>query len=78
MQTILTDVPGVLVGHHTDLQAGTGCTVVLGPEGGMRGSAFVRGRATGTRELNVLSPRHLVSNIHAIVLTGGSAFGLGS
>ena len=78
MQTILTDVPGVLVGHHTDLQAGTGCTVVLGPEGGMRGSAFVRGRATGTRELNVLSPRHLVSNIHAIVLTGGSAFGLGA
>ena len=78
MQIKLTDVPGILVGHYTNVQAGTGCTVVLGPEAGMRGAAFVRGRATGTRELNVLSPRHLVSNIHALLLTGGSAYGLGA
>jgi L-aminopeptidase/D-esterase-like protein len=78
MQAKLTDVPGILVGHSTNLQGGTGCTVVLAPEDGMRGAAFVRGRATGTRELNVLSPSHLVTKIHAILLTGGSAFGLGA
>jgi len=74
----LTDVPGILVGHRTNQPAGTGCTVVLAPEEGMRGAVYVRGRATGTRELNVLSPRHLVSKIHGILLTGGSAFGLGA
>jgi L-aminopeptidase/D-esterase-like protein len=78
MNASLTDVPGILVGHATNLQNGTGCTVVLAPEEGMRGAVFVRGRATGTRELDVLSSRHLVSKIHAILLTGGSAFGLGA
>jgi L-aminopeptidase/D-esterase-like protein len=78
MNANLTDVPGILVGHATNLQAGTGCTVLLAPEEGMRGAVFVRGRATGSRELDVLSPRHLVSKIHAILLTGGSAFGLGA
>lgn len=58
--------------------AGTGCTVVLGPPEGMRAGGYVRGRATGTRELDVLSPRHLVPAIHAVLLTGGSAFGLGA
>jgi len=58
--------------------AGTGCTVVLGPADGMRAGAYVRGRATGTREFDVLSPRHLVPAIHAILLTGGSAYGLGA
>jgi len=78
MRANLTDVPGILVGHATDQHAGTGCTVVLAPEGGMRGAVFVRGRAMGTRELDVLSPLHLVANVHAILLTGGSAFGLGA
>ena len=74
----LTDVPGLAVGHWTDTAAGTGCTVVLGPADGMRAGAYVRGRATGTREFDVLSPRHLVPAIHAILLTGGSAYGLGA
>lgn len=78
MQAKLTDVPGILVGHSTNQQVGTGCTVVLAPDQGMRGAVFVRGRATGSRELDVLSPHHPVSNIHAILLTGGSAFGLGA
>ena len=74
----LDAVPGLAVGHWTDRDAGTGCTVVLGPAGGMRASGHVRGRATGTREFDVLSPRHLVPAIHAILLTGGSAYGLGA
>ena len=78
MENKLTDVPGILLGHSTNQEVGTGCTVVLAPEQGMRGAVFVRGRATGSRELHVLSPRHLVSNINAILLTGGSAFGLGA
>ena len=69
----LTDVPGLRVGHATDREAGTGCTVVLGP---FRASCDVRGLATGTRELDALAPRHLVPTVDAILLTGGSAFGL--
>lgn len=75
---MLTDVVGLLVGHTTDRDAGTGCTVVVGPAEGMRASAWIRGRATGTRELDALAPRHLVPRIHAILLTGGSAYGLGA
>jgi len=74
----ITDVPGILVGHATDTAAGTGCTVVLGPASGMRAGVHIRGRATGTRELDSLSPDHLAPTIHAILLTGGSAFGLGA
>lgn len=74
----LTSVAGLAVGHATDREAATGCTVILGPPGGMAAAASVRGRATGTRELDALSPRHLVPAIHAILLTGGSAFGLGA
>jgi L-aminopeptidase/D-esterase-like protein len=74
----LTAVSGLTVGHWTDLAAGTGCTVVLGPPDGMRAAAHLYGRATGTRELDALSPRHLVPRIHAILLTGGSAYGLGA
>ncbi len=66
----ITDVTGILVGHTTDTKAGTGCTVLLGPEGGMRAGVFIRGRATGTRELDALSPGHLAPVIHAILLTG--------
>jgi len=78
MPARITDVPGLLVGHHTDRERQTGCTVVLPEHGGMRGGVYVRGRATGTRELDALSPRHLVPEIHALLLTGGSAFGLGA
>src|SRR5881628_3470779 len=74
----LAAVSGLTVGHWTDLATATGCTVVLAPAGGMRASCAVRGRATGTRELDALDPRHLVGHVDAILLTGGSAFGLGS
>lgn len=74
----LAAVRGITVGHYTDAEAGTGCTVVLGLQGGMRASVAVRGRATGTRELDPLDPRHLVGHVDAILLTGGSAYGLGA
>jgi L-aminopeptidase/D-esterase-like protein len=74
----LTAVPGITVGHWTDPEAGTGCTVILGPPDGMRATAHVYGRATGTREFDALSPRHIVPRIHALLLTGGSAYGLGA
>ncbi len=74
----LTAVRGISVGHWTDLERATGCSVVLGPEGGMRAACAVRGRATGTREIDALNPRHLVDRIDALLLTGGSAYGLGA
>lgn len=69
----LTAVPGLEVGHADDPQARTGCTVVLGP---FRGAVEVRGQATGSRELDALSPLHVVPRCDALLLTGGSAFGL--
>ncbi len=73
----LTDVPGILVGHATDASALTGCTVILcGTEA--VGGVDVRGSATGSCELETLSPGHVAPNVHAIVLSGGSAFGLES
>lgn len=75
MGATLTDVPGIRVGHAEVDGGGSGCTVVLGP---FRGAADVRGLATGTRELDALSPSHLVPRIDALLLTGGSAFGLGA
>ena len=66
-------VRGLRIGHATDADARTGCTVLLGP---FRGAVSVRGLATGTRELDTLSPTHLVPSIDAILLTGGSAFGV--
>src|SRR5881409_2828908 len=74
----LTAVRGLTVGHWTDLGRATGCTVVLAPEGGMRAARALRGRATGTREFDALDPRHLVGHVDAILLTGGSAYGLGA
>jgi len=71
----LTDVKGLRVGHATDERALTGCTVVLCSEGAIAGGA-VRGLAPGTREVALLSPGTLVERVHAILLTGGSAFGL--
>jgi len=66
-------VGGLRIGHATDADARTGCTVMLGP---FRGAISVRGLATGTRELDALTPTHLVPGIDAVLLTGGSAFGL--
>ncbi len=74
----LAAVRGLLVGHWTDDATATGCTVVLAPEGGMRAACAVRGRATGTRELDALDPRHLVGHVDALLLVGGSAYGLGA
>lgn len=75
MHQAITDVPGVKVGHHTDLQAATGCTVVLCEKGAI-GGVEVRGAAPGTRETDLLRPLHLVQYAHAVLLAGGSAFGL--
>ena len=71
----VTDVDGVAVGHWTDPDARTGCTVVLLPEGTVA-SGEVRGGAPATRELELLDPQRLVSRLDAVVLSGGSAFGL--
>jgi L-aminopeptidase/D-esterase-like protein len=76
MPPSITDIPGVLVGHATDEVGATGCTVVLAPPDGMPCTAFVRGRATGTRELDACRPESLAGRVDAIVLTGGSAYGL--
>lgn len=73
MNDTLTSVPGIRVGHAEVNGGGSGCTVVLGP---FRSVADVRGLATGTRELDALAPEHLVPRIDALLLTGGSAFGL--
>lgn len=75
MEGALTDVPSLRVGHWTDLAAGTGCTVVL-CEGGAVAGVDVRGGAPGTRETDLLRPGNLVTRVDAILLTGGSAFGL--
>ncbi len=72
----ITDVLGVTVGHATDEPGGTGCTVVVAPPSGMACTAFVKGRATGSRELDACRPESLAGRVDAIVLTGGSAYGL--
>ncbi len=75
MHNALTDVPGLKVGHWTNLEAVTGCTVVLCPVGAVAG-VDVRGSAPGTRETDLLDPVSLIQKVHAVVLGGGSAFGL--
>ena len=72
----LTAVDGVLVGHWTDTEARTGCTVVLFPPDGAVTSGSVLGAAPGTRETALLAPEKTVQRVHAVVLTGRSAFGL--
>src|SRR5207247_1956541 len=67
--------PGFAVGHWTDCERWTGCTVVLPPPGAT-GSCEVRGGGPGTRESDVLSPASAAQGIHALLLAGGSAFGL--
>jgi L-aminopeptidase/D-esterase-like protein len=71
----IASVPGIRVGHWTDLQAGTGCTVVLCDHAAQAG-VDVRGSAPATRETDLLKPGSLVGRANAILLTGGSAFGL--
>ena len=71
----LTAIEGIQVGHATDLCAKTGCTAILSPEGATAG-VDVRGAAPGTRETEAIRPGRLIQKAHAILLTGGSAFGL--
>ncbi len=71
----ITDVPGIKVGHASDFKSLTGCTAILCEKGAI-GGVDIRGTATGTREIDALSLTHLVNRIHAILLAGGSAFGL--
>ena len=71
----LTDVAGLRVGHAAQAGRNTGCTVVLCPQGVVCGAA-VRGGAPGTRETDLLRPENTVDRVHAVLLTGGSAFGL--
>ncbi len=75
LHNAITDVPGILVGHAQNLDALTGCTVILCPQGAV-GGVDQRGGAPGTRETDALHPLHMVTQVHAIVLSGGSAFGL--
>ena len=71
----LTDVRGLRVGHFTDSRRPTGCTVVLATDGAVAG-VDVRGAAPGTRETELMSPLNAVDRVHALLLAGGSAFGL--
>jgi L-aminopeptidase/D-esterase-like protein len=74
-KTSITDVAGIKVGHFTDKRRPTGCTVIL-TEAGATAGVDVRGASPGTRETDLLDPKNLVQQVHAIVLSGGSAFGL--
>ncbi|GHC90732.1 peptidase S58 [Pseudorhodoferax aquiterrae] len=71
----ITDVAGIAVGHFTDFRRPTGCSVVLARGGAVAG-VDVRGAAPGTRETDLLAPSNLVERVHAVMLAGGSAFGL--
>jgi len=75
MYDAITDVTGLKAGHYTDLEAATGCTVVLCEQGAIAG-VDVRGSAPGTRETDLLRPMNQVERVHAVLLGGGSAFGL--
>lgn len=73
----LTAIPGILAGHATDAGNGTGCTAILCPTGFTPG-VCVPGMAPGSRETDLMRPESLVDSVHGILLTGGSAFGLGA
>ncbi|QQK08813.1 P1 family peptidase [Miniphocaeibacter halophilus] len=73
----LTDIKGIKVGHYSDYENLTGVTVILPPEKTVCG-VDVRGGAPGTRETDLLKPENFVENIHGLVLSGGSAYGLDS
>jgi L-aminopeptidase/D-esterase-like protein len=74
--TTLTAVPGIKVGHHTLSERPTGCTVIMVDGEGAAGGVSQRGGAPGTRETDLLDPSNLVDKVNAVVLAGGSAFGL--
>jgi L-aminopeptidase/D-esterase-like protein len=71
----LTDIPGIKVGHVSDYDALTGCTAILCESGAVAG-VDIRGSASGTEEFEVMNPQHVTGSVHAVVLAGGSAFGL--
>lgn len=75
MHNAITDVPGILVGHASDYTGYTGCTVILCGSGAVCG-IDVRGSAAGTRQMDALGVGHVVEEIHAVLLAGGSSFGL--
>jgi L-aminopeptidase/D-esterase-like protein len=75
LRDAITDVPGIKVGHWTNRRAATGCTAVLCMAGAV-GGVDVRGAAPGTRETDLLRPDNLVQEVHGVLITGGSAFGL--
>ena len=75
MYNAITDIPGIKVGHYTNREAITGCTVIL-CENGATAGIDVRGSAPGTRETDLLRPINLVEEVQAILFSGGSAFGL--
>lgn len=75
MYNAITDVSGIKVGHYTDKEAVTGCTVILCEQGAI-GGVDVRGSAPGTRETDLLRPMNLVEKVQGVLLSGGSAFGL--
>lgn len=75
LNNTLTDVAGIRVGHADDSEALTGCTVVLCEKGAVAG-VDQRGGAPGTRETDLLRPMHMVQEVHAVLLGGGSAYGL--
>src|SRR4051812_28250604 len=71
----LTDIAGIRVGHASDYEGLTGCTAILCESGAVAG-ADVRGSASGTEEFELMNPLHVTSVVHAVTLSGGSAFGL--
>ena len=71
----LTDIDGILVGHFTDIEAACGVTAVICPQGAIAG-VDVRGSAPGTRETDLMAPHNLIEKAHAVILSGGSVFGL--
>jgi L-aminopeptidase/D-esterase-like protein len=71
----MTEIPGIKVGHASDFEALTGCTVIL-CEGGAVAGVDIGGAATGTQEFDTMSPLHVTGLVHGIVFSGGSAFGL--
>lgn len=75
MYDAITDVEGILVGHASNYDAYTGCTVIM-CERKARGGVDVRGTASGTRQVDPVSPLHLVTDVDAVLLAGGSSYGL--
>src|SRR5450759_417900 len=73
----LTDIPGIRVGHFSDFDAVTGCTAILCEQGAV-GGVDIRGSASGTQEIDTLSPGHVTDRGHGILFAGCSAFGLES